>query len=82
MIQHSQVSDTELRSKIRKQKIGFGGNQKLKIYGLLGCTSGKRMKRENRILFMNEKEALQSGYRPCGHCMREKYKNWKDYKKI
>ncbi|AZA80156.1 metal-binding protein [Chryseobacterium sp. G0186] len=78
MIHHSQLSDTELRSKIHSRKILLGGNKKLKIYGLLSCTSGKRMKRENRIFFMNEKEALQNNYRPCGHCMKVAYKTWKN----
>jgi methylphosphotriester-DNA--protein-cysteine methyltransferase len=77
MIQHSQLSDSELRSKIRKQEIRLGGNKKLKIYGLLSCKSGKRMKKENRIFFTGETEALQKEYRPCGHCMREKYQQWK-----
>lgn len=81
MMQHAQLSDTELRSKIRKQEICFGGNKRLKIYGLLSCLSGKKMKRENRVLFISEKEALQNDYRPCGHCMREQYKSWKDYQK-
>lgn len=77
MILHSQLSDSELRSKIRKQEIRLGGNKNLKIYGLLKCTSGKRMKKENRVFFADESEALQNGYRPCGHCMRESYKQWK-----
>lgn len=74
---HSQLSDTELKSKIRKQEIRLGGNKNLKIYGLLGCTSGKRMKKGNRVFFIDESEALRNGYRPCGHCMREEYQEWK-----
>ncbi|MDR3022973.1 Ada metal-binding domain-containing protein [Chryseobacterium sp.] len=77
MILHSQLSPKNLRSKIHSRDIRFGGNKKLKIYGLLGCGSGKRMKMENRIFFKDEKEALQNNYRPCGHCMREAYKQWK-----
>jgi len=57
--------------------ITLGGNSKLKIYGKLSCKSGKRMKNENRVFFANEAEATNAGYRPCGHCMREKYKLWK-----
>ncbi|WP_223600894.1 Ada metal-binding domain-containing protein [Chryseobacterium sp. GVT01B] len=76
MILHSQLSPQNLRSKIHSRTIRFGGNKKLKIYGLLGCGSGKRMKRENRIFFKDEEEALQNNYRPCGHCMREAYKQW------
>lgn len=78
MIQHSHISTENLRSKIHNRDIRFGGNMKLKIYGLLGCSSGKRMKLENRIFFKDEKEALQNNYRPCGHCMKEAYKKWKE----
>lgn len=77
MIQHSQISPESLRSKIHCREIRFGGNMKLKIYGLLSCRSGKRMKKENRVFFTEEKEALQNNYRPCGHCMREAYQQWK-----
>ncbi len=79
MILHSHISPENLRSKIRSMEICFGGNKKLKIYGLLNCKSGKRMKKENRIFFTNEKEALQNKFRPCGHCMKEAYKNWKKH---
>ncbi|MDR4950862.1 Ada metal-binding domain-containing protein [Chryseobacterium sp. ES2] len=78
MIQHSQLSSENLRSKIHSGDICFGGNKKLKIYGLLSCRSGKRMKMENRVFFADEKEALENGYRPCGHCMREAYQQWKN----
>jgi methylphosphotriester-DNA--protein-cysteine methyltransferase len=78
MILHSEISDIELRSIIQKKVVCFAGNKKLKIYGLLGCTSGKRMKKENRLFFTSEKEAQQNNYRPCGHCMRDKYKKWKN----
>ena len=73
MIRHSDISDSDLRSKIRKNEIPFGGNSKLKIYGVLGCASGKRMKRENRVFFTSEQEAKQNNYRPCGHCMTDEY---------
>ncbi len=78
MIQHNEISDTDLRGKIKQQKICFGGNRKLKIYGTLSCTSGKRMKRENRVFFSSEQEAQQNNYRPCGHCMKAEYKKWKN----
>jgi methylphosphotriester-DNA--protein-cysteine methyltransferase len=35
------------------------------------------MKTENRVFFSSEEEAINSGYRPCGHCLPEKYKLWK-----
>jgi len=78
MIKHSEVSDSYLRNKIKKGEICFGGNQKLKIYGTLECSSGKRMKRENRIFFLSENEARENGFRPCGHCMKSKYQKWKN----
>ena len=78
MIQHSEIPGKLLLSKIRNKEICLGGNSKLKIYGLLNCSSGKRMKKENRVFFTSETEALKNGYRPCGHCMKAKYKIWRD----
>ncbi|PKB18784.1 Ada metal-binding domain-containing protein [Flavobacterium sp. 5] len=78
MIQHSEITDSDLRNGIRKNIICFGGNQKLKIYGTLQCKSGKRMKKENRVFFISENEAIESGFRPCGHCMKENYQKWKN----
>lgn len=78
MIRHSDISDSDFRSKIRKKEIRLGGSSKLKIYGVLGCASGKRMKRENRVFFSSEQEAQQNNYRPCGHCMKTAYKKWKN----
>jgi hypothetical protein len=62
---------------IRSKTITLGGNIPAKIYGALSCGSGKKMKAENRIFFRNEAEAIAAGYRPCGHCMRAKYSEWK-----
>lgn len=77
MLNHSEIPDPVLRSLIRKGEICFGGNKKLKIYGRLGCRSGKRLYKDNRVFFISEQEALQKGFRPCGHCMRDAYKQWK-----
>lgn len=33
---------------------------------------------EQRVFFASEQEALNYGYRPCGHCLREKYRQWKE----
>lgn len=71
---HIDIPDIFLRSEIRKHRIAFSGNNKLKIYGLLSCTSGKRMKRENRVFFSSENDAVLNGFRPCGHCMKSNYK--------
>lgn len=64
-------------SLIRKGEVTLGGYKKAKIYGLLTCSSGKRMKVENRVFFKDEAEALSNGYRPCGRCLPEKYQIWK-----
>lgn len=54
---------------IRSRQIVLAGNKKLKIYGRLNCSSGKRMNIENRVFFMNEAEALERGYRACKRCL-------------
>ncbi len=66
-----------LLSLIKNRKILWSGNRKLKIYGKLNCKSGKRMKPQNRVFFQNEQEAIALGFRPCGHCMRLEYLDWK-----
>jgi len=76
MVKHIEISDSDLRSKIKQKVICFGGNRKLKIYGTLQCKSGKRMKRENRVFFVSEKEAIKNDFRPCGNCMKTEYKKW------
>lgn len=67
--------------KIQSGEILFAGNKRLKIYGTLRCKSGKRMKTNNRVFFASEKEALDLGYRPCGHCLKQKYEDWKKRRK-
>lgn len=78
MIRHELISDQELYVLLRQDKILLGGNQHLKIYGTLHCRSGKRMQRKNRVFFKDEGEALELGYRPCGHCMKKEYTAWKN----
>lgn len=78
MIDHTKISDSVLNGKIRRREIGLAGNVKLKIYGTLSCASGKRMKRKNRVFFTDKSEAIRNNFRPCGHCMRTEYQNWKN----
>jgi methylphosphotriester-DNA--protein-cysteine methyltransferase len=78
LIKHEAINDVLLRSRIRKKEIILAGNMNLKIYGLLSCRSGKRMKKANRVFFGSEGSALANGYRPCSHCMKAKYKTWKN----
>jgi methylphosphotriester-DNA--protein-cysteine methyltransferase len=77
MIWHREITNKALRSQIRQKKILWAGNMKLRIYGRLNCQSGKRMKKENRVFFSIEHQAIETGYRPCGHCMRAEYHDWK-----
>lgn len=83
MIRHGDIgpqhfgTSRKLSVMISSRQITIAGNCKLKIYGQLSCSSGKRMKRENRVFFEDVCDALAHGYRPCGHCMREEYLKWK-----
>jgi methylphosphotriester-DNA--protein-cysteine methyltransferase len=83
MIRHTSLGDTtfkrsrQLKILLDEGDIAFAGNAKLKIYGTLNCSSGKKMKAENRVFFNSEAEAIECGYRPCGHCMHTDYKQWK-----
>jgi methylphosphotriester-DNA--protein-cysteine methyltransferase len=83
MISHTELGPESFETS-RKLKnlagtgaIRFAGNKNLKIYGLLSCKSGKRMKRSNRVFFKDRADAVAHGYRPCGHCMRAEYAEWK-----
>lgn len=62
----------------------FGGNGKLKIYGRLDCPSALSTIRrfpgsyeKSRVFLADEKTALAAGYRPCGNCLRAKYREYK-----
>jgi methylphosphotriester-DNA--protein-cysteine methyltransferase len=73
---HVSLTQSEILSKIKQGEIVFAGNGKLKIYGLLNCASGKQMKKQNRVFFVSETEALKNGYRPCRNCTYKKYQQW------
>ena len=83
MIHHADLGTNQFtRSRKLKMLINAGevrlaGNSKLRIYGTLNCPSGKRMKVQNRVFFKSVTAAEQAGYRPCGHCMRVAYQQWK-----
>ncbi|CCG02034.1 Ada metal-binding domain-containing protein [Blastococcus saxobsidens] len=59
----------------------LGGNSDDKIYGQLDCWSARRWIGRGyesiRVFFADEQTAIAAGYRPCGHCMRDKYREWK-----
>ena len=61
----------------------LGGNSKLKIYGRLDCPSALSTIRrfpgsyeKSRVFFADEKTALAAGYRPCGNCLRQKFREY------
>jgi methylphosphotriester-DNA--protein-cysteine methyltransferase len=68
VIRHTDIDRICLQRLIKSGTIVFAGNKKLKIYGTLRCTSGKRMKVENRLFFESEEEALRLGFRRCKKC--------------
>ena len=60
----------------------LGGYRPKKIYGRLDCWSASRHLAnggyvEHRVFFADEPAAIAAGYRPCGHCLPERYKAWK-----
>ncbi len=63
----------------------LGGHRRLKIYGHLDCPSANRAIKKGqyvkyRVFFMDETTAIAAGYRPCGICMPQEYKRWKQQK--
>jgi methylphosphotriester-DNA--protein-cysteine methyltransferase len=68
-----------LQALIAEGKITLGGYSKGNIYGTLSCKAGKRIKPANRVFFKNGEEALCAGYRPCGNCLPQQYKQWKQW---
>ena len=78
MIRHDAIDDEDLRRLMLGGHIRFGGNRRLRIYGHLDCSSGKRMKRDNRVFFGDAAAARAAGFRPCGQCLRDDYARWKD----
>lgn len=83
MISHSDMGSTAperrraLWKLVRTGTITLAGNRRLKIYGRLDCSSGRRMKLANRIFFRDEADAVAAGYRPCAHCLHERFKRWR-----
>jgi methylphosphotriester-DNA--protein-cysteine methyltransferase len=66
-----------------KEKGLFGGYKPDKIYGRLDCPSALRAIAKggyvsHRVFFATEQDAIECGYRPCGNCMKDKYRRWKE----
>ena len=77
MIGHSDIADADLHAQLKSGTLTLAGHRSGKIFGRLDCDSGKRMKREERVFFADAAEAMGLGYRPCGHCMKDAYAQWK-----
>jgi hypothetical protein len=59
----------------------LGGHRRSRIYGRLDCPSalrwiGKGHYVQHRVFFADEEVAIAAGYRPCGHCLRLRYRQW------
>ena len=59
----------------------LGGYRPSRIYGRLDCPSALRAIARggyvtNRVFFADEEVAIAAGYRACGACLREKYRQW------
>ncbi|GAB3643023.1 Ada metal-binding domain-containing protein [Spirosoma arcticum] len=84
MIRHTVLGPTpfaQLRALvglIRSGAVTLGGNGPGRIYGGLDCRAGKRMKAINRVFFRDTAEAIEAGFRPCGICLPNDYKAWKE----
>lgn len=59
----------------------LGGNREAKIYGMLTCTAANAALAKgyarHRVFFADEAAAIAAGYRPCGRCLRERYRQWR-----
>ena len=59
----------------------FGGHRGTRIYGRLDCSTALRAIARGgyvgqRVFFSDERAALDAGFRPCGTCLRELYREW------
>jgi hypothetical protein len=57
----------------------LGGNAKTRVYGRLDCRApraglAKGTYQKDRVFFADAAAAEASGYRPCGRCLRDTYR--------
>ena len=60
----------------------LGGHSRTRVYGRLDCPVALSLLRRgftprHRVFFADEPTAIAAGYRPCGACLRERYRAWK-----
>lgn len=80
------LKDKENKQYISESPGAIGGHKKLKIYGRLDCPSANRYVAKgqyvrHRVFFDSVDTAVAAGFRPCGTCMPEAYKKWKEVNK-
>ena len=59
----------------------LGGHRRTKVYGRLDCPTALRWIAkgtyvQHRVFFADEEVAIAAGYRPCGHCLPPRYRQW------
>lgn len=61
-----------------------GGNRRQRVYGTMDCGVARDQRRRfpeamvaHRVFFADEATAIAAGFRPCGSCLRERYRAWK-----
>jgi methylphosphotriester-DNA--protein-cysteine methyltransferase len=61
----------------------LGGHRRTKVYGRLDCRAAlASLERghyvKHRVFFADEAAAVAAGFRPCGVCMPEEYRRWRE----
>lgn len=61
----------------------LGGHRRSRIYGRLDCRAARRALARggyvaNRVFFASAEDAEAAGYRPCGVCLPEAYRAWRE----
>ena len=59
----------------------LGGHGRTKVYGTMDCPVALSLLRrgfepKHRVFFLDEETAIAAGYRPCGACLRARYREW------
>ncbi len=67
LLEREGVPIDELEDLGRKH-LRFVGSKTTHIYCFPTCRDARRVRAENQVSFHGEKDARQSGYRPCKHC--------------
>ena len=53
VLNHPQLTDAQLFTHLRSGRITIAGNGKTRIYGTLRCAHGRRLRRANRVFFVD-----------------------------